>query len=295
MDVHGGDTPIRLVWERQSVWSQAALAQKASIEGGRRLALFLGIAAAALGTSASQLMDVSSAAGRVTAFAAALAGGAVPLAARRSSPQATQDWTRLRSVAEALKSAAYTWLAGAGPYRGVDAERELRDRLARLESDAVDLAHHVTDRRPVQRELPPVRDLDTYRVHRLQQQIARYYRPQASRMRQQARRVRQAETVLALVGAALGGVAGAFGVQGAGYWIAVVGVAATAVTAHAAAARYAYQELEYARTAGELEVLRLRGAAVDPGDAGAADLFVEECERIISVQNDAWMVKWTTG
>ncbi|MGY5135452.1 DUF4231 domain-containing protein [Streptomyces nigrescens] len=292
MEAHGGNAAIRTVWERQNVWSQAARAQKASVGQGRLIALLLGIGAAVLGTLASQLMEVSSGAGRAAAFAAAVAGGAVPLAARRSSPQEAQEWTRLRSMAEALKSEVYAHLATVGR-RDEAAGQDLLEQLAQLEESATGLAHHTAGIRPEERPLPPVSDIESYVVHRLRQQIDGYYRPQALRMRGHVRRIRRTETALALIGAALGGVAGAFGIEQAGVWIAVVTLVATSVTAHAAAARYAYQELEYFRTASELETLLLRWeSAAQEGRAG--DEFVQQCERIISVQNDAWMVKWTT-
>jgi len=50
--------------------------------------------------------------------------------------------------------------------------------------------------------------------------------------------------------------------------------------------------MEYLRTAAQLE--RLSGAWPLAGRAAAADdVFVHECEQVISVQNEAWMAKWT--
>ncbi|MGC0410264.1 hypothetical protein RKD31_003507 [Streptomyces sp. SAI-163] len=298
MTVHGGDTPIRMVWERQSVWSQAARAKKRSIGRARLLALYLGISAAVLGTLAAQLMSVSSVVGKILAFAAAFAAGAVPIAGRGSSPQEVQDWTRLRSISEALKSEAYVHLARFGAGGGEEASHTLRARIAALESDAADLAHLVNDLQPVERPLPPVRDVETYVEHRVQQQVDQYYRPQTLHMSGRLRRVRRAETTLALTAAALGAVAGAFGVAEAGVWIAVVTAAATAVTMHGAASRYGYQQLEYARTASELEMLQRQMAASTAGASvttRAEHDFIDRCEEIISVENDGWMVKWTTS
>ncbi|MFJ4198341.1 DUF4231 domain-containing protein [Streptomyces sviceus] len=298
MTAHGGDAPIRMVWERQSVWSQAAQAKKRSIGRARLLALYLGISAAVLGTSAAQLMSGSPVAGKAMAFAAALVAAVVPIAVRGSSPQEAQNWTRLRAISEALKSETYVHLARFGADGDEEASRMLRARSAALESEAADLAHLIDDLRPIERPLPPVRDVETYAEHRVQQQIDQYYRPRTLHMIGRLRRVRRAETALALTAAALGAVAGAFAVEEAGAWIAVVTAAATAVTMHGAASRYGYQQLEYARTAGELEVL-LRQRTVSmvgaPATTQAEGDFIERCEQIISVQNDAWMVKWTTS
>jgi hypothetical protein len=58
------------------------------------------------------------------------------------------------------------------------------------------------------------------------------------------------------------------------------------VTAHAAASRYAYQELEFSRTATELESLATRRAQVGAPDTD--DAFVNQSERVISAQNEGW-------
>ncbi|WP_329577635.1 DUF4231 domain-containing protein [Kitasatospora sp. NBC_01250] len=295
MEAPGGFSPIALVWRRQNVWSQAAVAQKRSIGRSRSLALAFGIATAVLGTLASQLMDVSQLTGRLLAVAAALTGAAVPLAAGRGDAQATQDWIRLRAVSESLKSEAYTYLAGVTPYRDAGAELRLRERLAELELDAVDLARHTTGLQPVERGLPRVRDFESYLTNRVDQQIQGYYRPQALRMHDRLVRVRRAEVGLSLLSAGLGSLAAVSAIQQVSGWIAVVATASTAVAAHAASAKFAYQELEYARTASELAALLVRWGTPETPTEGAEDDFVARCEQIISVQNDAWMVKWTTA
>jgi hypothetical protein len=94
----------------------------------------------------------------------------------------------------------------------------------------------------------------------------------------------------------LAATAGAFGVAQPAAWVAVATTVATAVTAHAMASRYEYQLVEYTRTADQLDrllarrELAVRSAAPGPGPADD-DAFVEECERLISVQNEAWMVR----
>lgn len=298
----GGNSPVELVWQRQSVWSQAASAAKQNLVRARTVVLLLGIAAALFGTTAAQLMDPAENAGRIAAFAAALSGAAIPVAAVRCGPQAMNEWTRLRSVAESLKSEVYVSLSGAAPYRGPDVGTVLTERLTAVEHDAGDLAHHVQARTPRNRPLPDVRDLPTYIRKRINQQIEEYYEPQSRAMGRRVTLVRRAETALALVGAALGAVAAGFGVGAVSMWIAVAATVSASVTAHGLAARYAYQELEYARTALELRSLiaRRNAASVTTGVPAAADeatrddVFVSSCEHVISVQNDAWMVKWTT-
>ncbi|WP_327365037.1 hypothetical protein [Streptomyces sp. NBC_01217] len=76
--------------------------------------------------------------------------------------------------------------------------------------------------------------------------------------------------------------------------MAAVVTVTTAVTAHAAAAKYAYQELEYVRTASELETLLVLQEDLDGPAEQSQDVLVVRCELIISVQNDAGMAEWIT-
>ncbi|MEV8433646.1 DUF4231 domain-containing protein [Streptomyces sp. HUAS 31] len=286
-------TTAGTTWRRQSVWSQAASAQKREIRRARSLLLALGIAAAALGTASGQLMGPVPWLGRACAVAAAFAAAGLPFATGRCGSQALADWTRLRAVSESLKSEVYVSLAGAGRYRTApsEAETRLRGRLIELELHASDLARHLQGVEPLARPLPPVRGFDDYVRERVVQQVLGYYRPQSLVMRSRTTLLRRLEVALALVGTLQGALAGGFGIAQLGVWIAVVTTIATAVTAHAAAGRYAYQEIEYSRTAQELEALRLSGPS-STSDIVEQDRFIARCEDVISVQNDAWMVKW---
>jgi hypothetical protein len=77
-----------------------------------------------------------------------------------------------------------------------------------------------------------------------------------------------------------------------GAWAAVVTTAVGAVTAYAASERYEFLWIEYSRTAGELRRLYDRHTAADGRRLSGLEL-VTECEDVISVQNQAWMAKWT--
>ncbi|MFI2076820.1 MULTISPECIES: DUF4231 domain-containing protein [Streptomyces] len=283
-------------WDRQSVWSQAANRLKRTIERARTASLLLGIAGALFGTAASQTLADRPSLGRALAFLAAVAVGLVPVVGQRAGPQAVQRWTRTRSAAEALKNEVYSCLAGVSPYRGAGAGRALRERTERVESAAVDLLPHTRGIVPVTRALPAVSDVDSYVALRVRRQIDGYYRPKAGEMGRKVAVVRRVEFALGAAGAVLGALAGGLEVEGAAAWVAVVVTAGAAVSAHGVAAKYAFQEMEYARTADELRRLVARRGAGDGGDGGpeADDAFVARCERVISVLNDTWMIKWTT-
>ncbi|WP_084960877.1 DUF4231 domain-containing protein [Thermoactinospora rubra] len=278
---------IERVWRLQSVWSQAANRAKAAIGRSRLATLALGVAAAVLSVAAAQVSAVSSGAGRAMALAAAVAVGLGPLAARGASAAAVRDQTRLRSVAEALKADAYTYLAGVAPFRGEDRDRLLLDRAKALLDKVGDLREHVADVEPADRPPPPVHDVPSYLEHRVGGQIDGYYRPKAREMRERLRVVRLAEVTLGAVGVVLAAAAAVLEIRGLSAWVGVVTTVSGAVLAHAAAERLAFQQIEYSRTADELEDLRVRHLTTPVSE----DDLVRDCEQVISIQNDAWMAR----
>ena len=76
--------------------------------------------------------------------------------------------------------------------------------------------------------------------------------------------------------------------------MAVLTTISAAVTAYAAGSRYEYQLVECLRTAAQLDRLHA-GWSSGGRDPGAGDALVTDCEQVISVQNEAWMAKWTGG
>lgn len=100
----------------------------------------------------------------------------------------------------------------------------------------------------------------------------------------------------------MGAVAGAYGVAQAAAWVAVVAVAAAAVSAHSRASKYEYQQVEFARTADELERLLARWPVQGQQSAQSDDVFVRRCEEVISVLNERldgevehWMKRHLSG
>ncbi|MCX0269643.1 DUF4231 domain-containing protein [Nocardia zapadnayensis] len=263
---------------------------KHSIDRARAMGLTLGIVGAVAGTAAAQVMPWHSAVGRALALLAAIAVGIVPLTVNNAGPQQIRDWIRLRSVAEQLKSQVYLYLVGAAPYRGSDTSELLVDHADRVIADAGDLARHTSGLTAHVRPLPPVTDIASYLDERVRGQADNYYRPRAAEMNRRQRRIHRLELALTAVAVVLGAVSTAFQAGWAAAWVATVTTMTAAVSAHIAATRYAYQELEFSRTAAELENLAAR---YDLGQATEGDdIVVERCERAIATQNDAWMTKW---
>jgi hypothetical protein len=116
-----------------------------------------------------------------------------------------------------------------------------------------------------------------------------YYEPKAHRLRRRLRWIKGIEVTLALVAAALAAVAAVAPTVAA--WAAVATTAGGAVAAYVAAQRYEFLWIEYSRTASELRRLLERRTA--PGGRPLTDReLIDECEQVISVQNQAWMAKW---
>jgi hypothetical protein len=282
-------------WAQQASWSKAAGRQKRLIGRVRLAALLCGVLTAVLGTAAAQVGAAHPALARWLAFGAAVAAGAVPVLTGRVGQRQVQDWTRLRSVSEALKAEVYSFLAGVGSYRAQDASVVLHTAVDGIRAEAADLLHYVADAPVVSsRPLPDVRDIDSYVRVRVRGQIDGYYRPKAALMRRRLRAVRRTELLLGCVTVLLGAGSSAFQVERAASWIAVISTVSAAVVAYSAASKYEYQELEFLRTADELERLLADWQRSGDRTAQAADTLVSRCEQVISVLNDGWMVKWSS-
>ncbi|GLF97919.1 DUF4231 domain-containing protein [Streptomyces yaizuensis] len=290
------NTATTRVWDQQSVWSQTANHLKVSVERARSGALGLVLVAAVLGTAASQTMDVTSWLGPLLAFAAACAAGAAPFAAQRGGPARLSDWIRARAVSEALKAEVYQSLTGVGDYQDRDgAGALLAERAARYRTDATDLVRHTTGVEPVTRPLPAVTGIDSYVEQRLRRQIDTYYRPKSAFMLRRFEQISRAELALGVLGAVLAAAAGAFAVDRIAAWVAVAASLAIAVTAHGIAQRYAYQHLEFLRTAEQLERLLEEWTDRPVRTPEAAADLVTACEHAISIQNESWMIRWVVS
>ncbi|MET9951154.1 DUF4231 domain-containing protein [Streptomyces sp. NPDC006339] len=296
MTVTHENVTMRQVWDQQSVWSQSANKLKRSVETARSRALALAVAAAILGTAAAQTMDWQTWLGTSFAFLAALTAGMSPVLAHRAGPGRMSDWIRTRAVSEALKGEVYTCLAGVGPYE--DAENGaalLAERARRFRVDAADLVRHTTGITAEARPLPPVTGIDTYVDLRLRRQIDTYYRPKAALMHRKVELLGKVEVAFGAAGALLAAAAGAFSLGGLAAWTGVIASVSIAVTAHGIAQRYAYQQLEFLRTAEELQQLLDAWQAETTPSTEASGAFVSRCEHVISIQNEAWMIRWTVG
>jgi len=281
---------VEWAWQRQSVWSQTADKLKAVPHRSWLLRLGLTAAAAALALAGSQLKVVSLPASVALAVAAALAMAAVGLLRSRQSVDQVRQWTRARSVSEAIKTEVFLFLTEAGRYDASDREGKLEAEILRLEHEAGDLQRYTEEVQAKVRPRPAVHDVDSYLAVRVRQsQLEGYYEPRARSLRQRLRTVKAVEVTLALVAAGLAAVAALSPTVGA--WAAVATTAGGALAAYIAAERYEFHWIEYSRTASELRRLAERRTGADGTPLSDRDL-VSACEEVISVQNQAWMAKW---
>jgi hypothetical protein len=281
-----------MVWQRQSTLSQAANQLKADIRKARIRNQALMVGGAILSAASAQVLGWHASLGRGLAGAAAVSLAMAPILGRSATSTNVRDWTRLRSASEALKTEVYTYLAGVTPYRRDDKVILLQDRVQGVVNGVADLAGHVAGLQPLPRSLPDVHDVDSFITERVDKQIRDYYRDNAAKLRRRLANVRKIEIALALAAAALAALATTVPALRLTLWVGVLTTVSSAVVAHVAAERYEYQQVEFARTADELENLRARYRSSAP-DQQINDEFVAACERIISIQNEGWMAKIT--
>lgn len=280
------------LWRTQRVWSRAADRAKAEVAWYRLASLILVVLASGLGAAAPLVGGFDDLVGRVFGLTAGIALGLIPLVRLRLDVPVYEAWSRLRSISEALKVEVYMYLAEVQPYRGEGRERVLFDRSAELLGKGDDLAFRLRQRDGRPRPLPAVTDVASYLRLRVDQQIDGYYLRKGRQMARRARRVRWAQALLAVAAVSLGVFASA-GYTEVAPWIGVIGTVSGAVIAHSAAARYTFLQLEYFRTAEQLNRILTQYRHTTAGPE-VDDWLVTECERVISFQNEAWMAELVT-
>ncbi|MFD4676457.1 SLATT domain-containing protein [Lentzea sp. NPDC058450] len=274
-------TTVDQVWGRQRRWSLAADAAKASLRKWRLAVLVFSLAGAVAGAMATYEPRLA----LVSMVATGLAGWA----ATHSGKSAIRESTGLRAVSEALKAEVHTYLAKASRYRSADRDDVLGQRAAELTTAAGDLASRVARTEDDGRSLPAVHNAESYVDNRLTYQVNTFYRPKAHEFSTVAARLRTAQIISAGLGTAFAAAVLVPGFAPLSVWIGVFTTAGTALTAHAAASRSEHVALVYERTADELESLRARWCGGQVGDE-----VVEEGERVLAKENEAWLAQWSS-
>ncbi|WP_441290223.1 DUF4231 domain-containing protein [Sorangium sp. KYC3313] len=295
------DTPraaLKDAFTEQRTWSATASYLKRGITLWRSIALGLLASGALLQTAASQLdpPGLLPWLAQPLRWIGAAALACVPLIHTvKLGAERLRDWTRARAVAEGLKHEIYLYRTGTEPYDGADAESKLRARSSELAEQIQDLQQYAA-----MVQVPPGDDdgerldAEAYFEDRVEQEIRRYYEPQAARLSARLRRSRQLEFILGLLSAALGAVAALQERSPAGAWVAAATTVAAALSAHVAAARYEQLALSYRATAARLR--RLRGEFLDAVESktitdAMTGRLIRECERAIAIETEHWITE----
>lgn len=312
---------VQSAWQDQDLWSTVATQMADSIRRWRVIAavagvagLFLTVLAGVLGTKV-----LGGQQGLVTTVGVLLLALVPYIRQKMLAPERLQAWVRARNVSELLKEAIYRHLMGALP---VDTPAEgtapeatalpagpatLARRCRAVKQAAADLAGLAAATTPLRRERPSTLTLDDYVAQRVDGQIG-WYKKKGEEAGQSARRLHAAEFLLGLAAVGLGALSGqqvpeAAGAQAAqqmltvGWavpWLTLVAAAASAVTAHIAAARLDELAGRYYATYDLLKGIRdewlLRPDHQSPAQV---QRFVDEVERSITAENGAWVTDWS--
>jgi hypothetical protein len=299
---------IESAWHDQAVWSAVAGAINDSIRRWRKTAAIgavLGVLCTALaGSLANQALRMP-----LTVLGVLLLA-VVPYVQRiKVTPEQTRAWTRARNVSELLKEAIYRHLMGLTPVDPVPEGATPLDprspvallrRCRNIRAEVGDLATLAAATQVAPRERPVALTLDGYIDARVNQQIEHYYYPRARENAQAAQMLRSAEFALGLLAVALGALSGSDelmkslpALSSLAPWVGVVTTAGGAVTAHLAASRYDHSAATFFATGERLRGLRDEWlAAPAPDDATRVAQFVDDIERAISAENEAWVTDW---
>jgi SMODS and SLOG-associating 2TM effector domain 1/Protein of unknown function (DUF4231) len=284
--------------DRQAGWSVTANKLKARIDQARWAVFIFSATGALLAALASQLGAPAAAAGADPRTWLAILG-AISLATatfftqRLLGQQHVTAWVRARAIAEALKREAYKFATNTAPYDQADAEARLDVERKKIEDDGDDLVEQLVAN-PGQGSVPRQKLTPQQYVERRVNGQIDFYRKRAVSYRRVATWLRGTEFVLALAATLITAIASVtgkstyiFGIQfDVAALTAVLTTVAGAVLAHAEASRFDFLVTTYLATARRLE--DRKGEAQQPASA-----FVNDCESIISTENNSWIAKWS--
>jgi hypothetical protein len=285
-------TTVSKVWHDQQQWSRAANRLKRGIRFWRIIALAFAILGAILATAATQAGLKSGLGQGLSVASAAMLAVAPGIQKTKLSQHAIESWTRVRSASEGLKTEIYLYLTATPPYNTADHDVKLTKKANKIKGAVDDLAGYTLRSPGVDKEMPAVRDIDSYLDKRVQSQIDGYYRKKADENQRRLTLFRNIEFALGLAATLLSAIAAATHVGGFSAWVAVVTTIAAAITSHIAAERYEHLVVSYLATARQLESITEEWLVGDDKSAEAAARLVRGCEDVISSENEGWMAAW---
>ncbi len=310
------DKLVASAWQDQALWSAVANELGNSIRRWRVVAAIAAVAGLFLTVLAGTLSnpDWQDRRGQMITVGVLLLALVPYVRQKMLAPERQQAWVRARNVSELLKEAIYRHLMGAtaAPAEAAPdaatppAPGALTRRCREIKQAAADLARLAAAVAPAQRERKLRLTLADYLEERVEGQI-RYYKKNGEQAGKTARRLHAAEFGLGLAAVGLGALSGqnlptGLGDQVAGQtiaismlvpWLTLVAAAASAVTAHMAAARHDELASRYFATYDLIKSQRDEWLLRPDHDTPAqVQIFVDEVERTISSENGAWVTDW---
>lgn len=299
---------VESAWRDQTVWSDAAGQLKSALTNWRLIAAVAGGLGALLTTAAgmfSRWGDDWSLQRNLCAGIGTLLLALVPYVLKaRVSTEQVRAWTRARAASEALQETLYRYLLGAAPYGPSPLPAELMRRCQTIKQGLSDLGAlaATVEPQPSTKSWPTALNATEYAEQRVLGQVNGYYYPSARNNALKARRLRGLEFALSLLATLLGAAAalsdsvGIPALAELGAWAAVATTVAGAITAHIAASRFDHLATVYFSTAERLRGLRDEWLATpDRLSAESVAAFVDNCERAISAENEAWLAEWNSN
>ncbi len=282
-------------WAQYRVWAATSRELKAQLTSWQLRVLVLTLVGAILGTLSQQFAGwgwVSNFSG----WGSAIALGTAAFFGREIlKPDKERHWVRARSAAEAYKSQTYLFLANAPPYDKDDKVKVLFNKTDQLYKSVKELQETNISDEMKHKGLPsdPL-SINDYMHMRVNDQIQKYYRPQAAKHATVVKRGSAIGLVLGVLAVALGALEGSGISKFTAVWIAVVTTATTAVGSYLYAGRHQYLVISYQATARRLEWLHDRWQASGKSDSDTEERnqFICNCEDAISVENSDWMAEW---
>ena len=300
---------VASAWQDQALWSAVANELGNSVRRWRVGAAVAAVAGLFFAVLAGTLVsaDWQDRRGQITLVGVLLLALVPYVRQKMLAPERLQAWVRARNVSELLKEAIYRHLMGASaasdgvaPEGRATAAGSLSRRCSEIKQAAADLARLAAAVTPAQRERKLRLTLADYLEERVEGQI-HYYKKGGEQAGKTARRLHAAEFALGLAAVGLGALSGlneqvtaqAGSVDALMPWLTLVATAATAITAHLAAARHDELASRYFATYDLIKSQRDEWLQ-RPGHEAADQVrsFVDQIERTISSENGAWVSDW---
>ncbi len=197
-------------------------------------------------------------------------------------------WSRLRSLAESIKSECFLCAVGVDEDRRQPAS--LKIKVQSMIEQVKDLGYSQRLREFPGHGVFQSMTIDEYVQRRLTDQIDNFYR----RREKEFDRKIAAARILLLALAALALVFGLLGLLGQSFFASAIGLlsaVSAAIGVWIYSARLPYLSLSYGQTASTLQRMRRRWEieGTSYGDA-EIEAFVKDCESIISNENNEWRI-----